>query len=125
MIQNSIIAKFKLLFVWKQKLKKQLDYVQCIYQIRCDDHVDKLINGMTQVLMGKLMSVLEAQLSKLSRYDEGSLIGSILSFTVSWSQCENNNNQLKYTLTFASITNAECFRFGERSWPRLCKFCTK
>jgi MUN domain len=29
------------------------------------------------------VSVLEATLSKLSRYDEGSLIGSILSFTVS------------------------------------------
>lgn len=33
-------------------------------------------------LINKLMSVLEAVLSKLSRYDEGSLIGSILSFTV-------------------------------------------
>lgn len=33
-------------------------------------------------MINKLMSVLEATLSKLSRYDEGSLIGSILSFTV-------------------------------------------
>lgn len=38
---------------------------------------------MNQGLISKLMSVLEASLSKLSRYDEGSLIGSILSFTVS------------------------------------------
>lgn len=37
---------------------------------------------MNQGLINKLMSVLEASLSKLSRYDEGSLIGSILSFTV-------------------------------------------
>lgn len=37
---------------------------------------------MNQGMIGKLMSVLEATLSKLSRYDEGSLIGSILSFTV-------------------------------------------
>jgi len=36
---------------------------------------------MTQGLSGKLMSVLESTLSKLARYDEGSLIGSILSFT--------------------------------------------
>lgn len=36
---------------------------------------------MNQGLISKLMSVLEASLSKLSRYDEGSLIGSILSFT--------------------------------------------
>lgn len=38
--------------------------------------------NMNQGLISKLMSVLEATLSKLSRYDEGSLIGSILSFTV-------------------------------------------
>lgn len=37
---------------------------------------------MNQGMINKLMSVLEATLSKLSRYDEGSLIGSILSFTV-------------------------------------------
>jgi len=36
---------------------------------------------MIQGLCCKLMSVLESSLSKLSRYDEGSLIGSILSFT--------------------------------------------
>ena len=36
---------------------------------------------MTQGLSLKLMSVLESSLSKLARYDEGSLIGSILSFT--------------------------------------------
>jgi len=36
---------------------------------------------MTQALLAKLMSVLESSLSKLSRYDEGSLIGSLLSFT--------------------------------------------
>lgn len=37
---------------------------------------------MNQGMLNKLMSVLEATLTKLSRYDEGSLIGSILSFTV-------------------------------------------
>lgn len=37
---------------------------------------------MNQGMISKLTSVLEASLSKLSRYDEGSLIGSILSFTV-------------------------------------------
>lgn len=36
---------------------------------------------MNQGIISKLMSVLEASLSKLSRYDEGSLIGSILSLT--------------------------------------------
>jgi len=33
-------------------------------------------------LTAKLVSVLESVLAKLTRYDEGSVIGSILSFTV-------------------------------------------
>lgn len=39
---------------------------------------------MTQGLINKLVSVLEATLGKLSRYDEGSFIGSFLKITVSW-----------------------------------------
>ncbi len=42
-----------------------------------------MLTNMSQGMINKLVSVLEATLSKLSRYDEGSLIGSILSFTVS------------------------------------------
>jgi hypothetical protein len=41
---------------------------------------------MIQGLISKLVAVLENTLAKLSRYDEGSLIGSILSLTVSQSQ---------------------------------------
>lgn len=52
------------------------------YHTKIDDQIDKTLAGMNQGLINKLMSVLEASLSKLSRYDEGSLIGSILSFTV-------------------------------------------
>lgn len=52
------------------------------YHTKIDDQIDKTLASMNQGLMAKLMSVLEATLSKLSRYDEGSLIGSILSFTV-------------------------------------------
>lgn len=37
-------------------------------------------------MISKLVAVLETTLSKLGRYDEGSLIGSILSFTVSITQ---------------------------------------
>lgn len=36
---------------------------------------------MTQGMVAKLLSVLESVISKLGRYDEGSFIGSILSFT--------------------------------------------
>ncbi|XP_031335903.1 calcium-dependent secretion activator isoform X4 [Photinus pyralis] len=51
------------------------------YHTKIDDQIDKTLASMNQGMIGKLMSVLEATLSKLSRYDEGSLIGSILSFT--------------------------------------------
>ncbi|KAH8249852.1 hypothetical protein KR038_011362 [Drosophila bunnanda] len=51
------------------------------FHAKIDDQIDKANVAMTQGLNGKLMSVLESTLSKLARYDEGSLIGSILSFT--------------------------------------------
>ncbi|XP_017777012.1 PREDICTED: calcium-dependent secretion activator isoform X3 [Nicrophorus vespilloides] len=51
------------------------------YHAKIDDQIDKTLAAMNTGMINKLMSVLEATLSKLSRYDEGSLIGSILSFT--------------------------------------------
>ncbi|KAL1493003.1 hypothetical protein ABEB36_011149 [Hypothenemus hampei] len=51
------------------------------YHTKIDDQIDKTLANMNQGMLSKLMSVLEATLTKLSRYDEGSLIGSILSFT--------------------------------------------
>uniref|UniRef100_W8B7Q0 Calcium-dependent secretion activator n=3 Tax=Ceratitis capitata TaxID=7213 RepID=W8B7Q0_CERCA len=51
------------------------------FHTKIDDQIDKANVAMTQGLICKLMSVLESTLSKLARYDEGSLIGSILSFT--------------------------------------------
>lgn len=51
------------------------------YHSKIDDLLDKTSTQMTQGLINKLIAVLEATLSKLSRYDEGSFIGSILSFT--------------------------------------------
>lgn len=69
--------------------------------------IEKISAGMNQGMINKLITVLEATLSKLSRYDEGSLIGSILSLTVFVSfndkfsegaRCHENNNRvlLKY-----------------------------
>ncbi|XP_012259772.1 calcium-dependent secretion activator isoform X2 [Athalia rosae] len=49
------------------------------YHTKIDDLIEKTSAGMNQGMINKLVSVLEATLSKLSRYDEGSLIGSILS----------------------------------------------
>ncbi|XP_075219478.1 calcium-dependent secretion activator 1 [Lycorma delicatula] len=51
------------------------------YHTKIDDLIEKTSANMSQGMISKLVSVLEATLSKLSRYDEGSLIGSILSFT--------------------------------------------
>ncbi|XP_020296895.1 calcium-dependent secretion activator isoform X2 [Pseudomyrmex gracilis] len=51
------------------------------FHAKIDDIIEKTSAGMTQGMINKLISVLEATLSKLSRYDEGSLIGSILSLT--------------------------------------------
>ena len=52
------------------------------YHTKIDDLIERTSNGMTQGMVAKLISVLESVLSKLGRYDEGSFIGSILSFTV-------------------------------------------
>ncbi|XP_065220918.1 calcium-dependent secretion activator [Planococcus citri] len=54
-----------------------------LYQLhsKIDDIIEKTLLNMSQGMINKLVSVLEATLSKLARYDEGSLIGSILSFT--------------------------------------------
>jgi len=51
------------------------------YHAKIDDIIEKTSSQMVQGLVAKLISILEGTLSKLSRYDEGSLIGSILSFT--------------------------------------------
>lgn len=60
-----------------------LFFLQYQFHSKIDDVIDKTLTNMSQGMINKLVSVLEATLSKLSRYDEGSLIGSILSFTVS------------------------------------------
>ncbi|XP_066582682.1 calcium-dependent secretion activator isoform X2 [Prorops nasuta] len=51
------------------------------YHAKIDDLLEKTSAGMNQGMINKLITVLETTLSKLSRYDEGSFIGSILSFT--------------------------------------------
>ena len=89
------------------------------YHSKIDDQIDKTLAGMNQGLLNKLMSVLEASLSKLSRYDEGSLIGSILSFTVSFGDFLSVN-YIKY-LVFLT----ECIRIWQGSGPRICEFHTQ
>ena len=52
------------------------------YHTKIDDLIDRTLNNMKVGLVAKFVSVLESALSKLGRYDEGSIVGSILSFTV-------------------------------------------
>jgi MUN domain len=67
-----------------------LSFVKHQYHAKIDDQIDKALLSMTTGLINKLVSVLEATLGKLGRYDEGSLIGSFLSFTVSSKQQSRN-----------------------------------
>uniref|UniRef100_A0A8C5A1J7 Calcium dependent secretion activator 2 n=1 Tax=Gadus morhua TaxID=8049 RepID=A0A8C5A1J7_GADMO len=53
------------------------------YHTRVDVLIDEAVADMVSSLVTKLCAVLEVVLSKLSRYDEGTLFSSILSFTVS------------------------------------------
>jgi len=50
------------------------------YHTKIDDQIEKTSFNMRMLLIGKLVSVLEKTLGKLSAYDEGSMMGSILSF---------------------------------------------
>ncbi|GAB6021144.1 hypothetical protein CHUAL_003776 [Chamberlinius hualienensis] len=51
------------------------------YHVKIDEIIERTTTQMQQGLIAKLQSILEGTLSKLSRYDEGTLFGSILSFT--------------------------------------------
>ena len=57
-------------------------WFQFKYHTKIDDLIERTLSNMKLGLIGKLISVLESVLAKLTRYDEGSVIGSILSFTV-------------------------------------------
>lgn len=73
-----------------------LSFVKHQYHAKIDDQIDKALASMTQGLINKLVSVLEATLGKLGRYDEGSLIGSLLSFTVALTKRSNKNQLLNF-----------------------------
>ncbi|XP_020723148.1 calcium-dependent secretion activator isoform X2 [Bombus affinis] len=67
------------------------------YHGNIDDLIEKMLASMTQGMINKLVTVLETTLSKLSRYDEGSFIGSILSLTVSGSGKEMGQAYVSFT----------------------------
>ncbi|KAK1167038.1 calcium-dependent secretion activator 2-like [Acipenser oxyrinchus oxyrinchus] len=52
------------------------------YHSKIDDLIEEAFKEMISLLVSKFVAVLEGVLAKLSRYDEGTLFSSILSFTV-------------------------------------------
>ncbi|XP_075713279.1 calcium-dependent secretion activator 2 isoform X9 [Rhinoderma darwinii] len=52
------------------------------YHSKIDDLIEETVKEIISLLVSKFISVLEGVLSKLARYDEGTLFSSILSFTV-------------------------------------------
>ncbi|XP_058842034.1 calcium-dependent secretion activator 2-like isoform X6 [Acipenser ruthenus] len=52
------------------------------YHSKTDDLIEEAFKEMISLLVSKFVAVLEGVLAKLSRYDEGTLFSSILSFTV-------------------------------------------
>nr|XP_061812208.1 calcium-dependent secretion activator 2-like isoform X1 [Nerophis lumbriciformis] len=52
------------------------------YHSKIDVLIDEALKDMISALVSKLCAVLDSVLSKLSRYDEGTFLSSILSFTV-------------------------------------------
>jgi hypothetical protein len=51
------------------------------YHAKIDQLVDKVLSDMQTGLIAKMTGILEASISKLARYDEGSLLAPILSLT--------------------------------------------
>ncbi|KAE8615981.1 hypothetical protein XENTR_v10008678 [Xenopus tropicalis] len=52
------------------------------YHSKIDDLIEETVKEIISLLVSKFISVLESVLSKLTKYDEGTLFSSILSFTV-------------------------------------------
>uniref|UniRef100_A0A8C9SK96 Calcium-dependent secretion activator 1-like n=1 Tax=Scleropages formosus TaxID=113540 RepID=A0A8C9SK96_SCLFO len=53
------------------------------YHSKIDDLIEETVKEMISLLVAKFVVILESVLAKLSRYDEGTLFSSFLSFTVS------------------------------------------
>ncbi|XP_035858129.1 calcium-dependent secretion activator 1 isoform X2 [Sander lucioperca] len=52
------------------------------YHTQIDELIEESVKDMIQLLVAKFVAILESVLAKISRYDEGTLFSSFLSFTV-------------------------------------------
>ena len=64
-------------------IKKIFYHFQHKYHTKIDDLIEKTLVTMKSGLVSKLTSVLKSVMEKLSRYDEGTVFGSILGAMVS------------------------------------------
>uniref|UniRef100_A0A3B4E3S0 Ca2+-dependent activator protein for secretion b n=1 Tax=Pygocentrus nattereri TaxID=42514 RepID=A0A3B4E3S0_PYGNA len=55
------------------------------YHSKIDDLIEESVKDMINLLVAKFVAILESVLAKISRYDEGTLFSSFLSFTVRFS----------------------------------------
>ena len=60
-----------------------LCYLQHKYHTKIDELIERTLVSMKSSLVAKLTSVLKGTLDKLSRYDEGTVFGGLLSTLVS------------------------------------------
>lgn len=101
--------------VTKVTRHNKLTFFQYQFHAKIDKLIDTTMNSMTEGLIHKLMSVLEGSLSKLARYDEGSLIGSLMSFAV------GSMLLTSYVKVITLLFFSERVRVWERCWSRLCQ----
>ncbi len=90
--------------------------MQYKYHTKIDDLIERTLTNMKLGLIGKLISVLESVLAKLTRYDEGSVIGSILSFTVRNDDKHNYISQKSITMIIVMNFKAICHNKGSIKW---------
>ncbi|KAM4612531.1 calcium-dependent secretion activator 1 isoform 9-T9 [Polymixia lowei] len=64
------------------EMGQEVDSLPRTYHSQIDDLIEESVKDMIQLLVAKFVVILESVLAKISRYDEGTLFSSFLSFTV-------------------------------------------
>ncbi|CAG01075.1 unnamed protein product, partial [Tetraodon nigroviridis] len=78
----SVCTMFNVLMDARRRTPSCVCWTRQLYHSRIDVLIEETISDMISCLVTKFSTVLHGLLSKLSRYDEGTLFSSILSFTL-------------------------------------------
>ncbi|XP_078270689.1 calcium-dependent secretion activator 1 isoform X2 [Rhinoraja longicauda] len=83
-VPQSICTMFNVMVDAKAQSTKlcSMEVGQEQYHSKIDELIEETVKEMITLLVAKFVTILEGALSKLSRYDEGTLFSSFLSFTV-------------------------------------------